>query len=245
MKKLTNQIISFILSLSILCSLSTTAFAAGPTKAIVVDGIGSYTVVSTVDTDYGPIYFVKEDGKPQTRTLWDILDIAMAGKSWSDLLKEPSWGNFAWAVLDTAALLPLIPSTAYVREGGKILLKADDFVKFAKTTKGKKAISAAMKTYKLASVSFDAKQLQRKFKHAADFGIEGGYSLAKAKEFKQALSKVVEGADEIYKTVFHGDAIIYIKGKLGVVVRLDGTFVSGWKLNAEQLKFHRNHLKIK
>lgn len=148
MKKLTNQIISLILTVSILCSLSSTAFAAGSTQAIVVDGIGSYTVVSTVDTDYGPIYFVKEDGKPQTRALWDILDIAMAGKSWSDLLKEPSWGNFAWAVLDTAALLPLIPSTAYVRQGGKILLKADDFIKFAKTSKGKKAVEAAMKTFK-------------------------------------------------------------------------------------------------
>ena len=148
MKKLTNQIISLILTVSILCSLSSTAFAAGSTQAIVVDGIGSYTVVSTVDTDYGPIYFVKEDGKPQTRALWDILDIAMAGKSWSDLLKEPSWGNFAWAVLDTAALLPLIPSTAYVRQGGKILLKADDFIKCAKTSKGKKAVEAAMKTFK-------------------------------------------------------------------------------------------------
>jgi len=204
MKKLTNQIISFILILSILCSLNVTAFAAGPTKSIVVDGIGSYTVVSAVETDYGQLYFVKEDGKPQTRTLWDVLDIAMAGKSWSDLLQEPSWGNFAWAVLDTAALLPLIPSTAYVREGGKILLKADDFVKFAKTSKGKKAVEAAMKTFKYSDgitsgvrnkikKEFSKKEAAKviaAFEKAANKGLVGSKGQTGIKKLKGKIDKI-------------------------------------------------------
>lgn len=162
----------------------------------------------------------------------------MAGASWAKLFSEPSWGNFGWAVLDTAALLPVLPSTAYFREGGKVILKVDEVAKFAKTSKGKTAIKSAMKTYKLATVTYDAKQLQSKFKHAIDFGI-------KANEFKSALSKVVSNATEIYKTNYHGDAIIYIKDGLGVITNIDGTFVSGWKLSSEQLKFHRTQLKIK
>ncbi|MGL5439677.1 MAG: colicin D domain-containing protein [Filifactoraceae bacterium] len=243
MKKLTTKIISFILTLSMIFSMNIPAFASETENFS--NPQTSYIVISSQETEFGTIYYVKEDGKPQTRTLWDILDIAMAGYSWSKLLQEPSWGNFGWAVLDTAALLPLLPSTAYVREGGKVLLKADDFAKFAKTDKGKAAIKSAMKTYKLASVTYDAKQLQSKFKHAIDFGVKGNYSVAKANEFKNALAKVVNNAAEIYKTNYHGDAIIYIKDGLGVITKTDGTFVSGWKLSSEQLKFHRTQLKIK
>lgn len=146
MKKFTTKIISFMLTLSMLFSISVPVFASETVNFKNSDI--SYTIVSSNQTEYGTIYYVKEDGRPQTRTVWDILDVAMAGYSWSKLLDEPSWGNFGWAVLDTAALLPLIPSTAYFREGGKVLLKADEFAKFAKTAKGKNAIKAAMKTYK-------------------------------------------------------------------------------------------------
>ena len=236
---------SLFLALTMIFSFGTTAFAAEPMQTIVTDDSRSFTVLSSAETNYGTMYFVKEDFKPQPRTFWDVLDIAMAGKSWSDLLKDPSLKNLSWAVLDTAALLPLLPSTAYVREGGKVLLKADDFLKFAKTSKGKKAIKSAMKTFKLPNVTYDAKQLQAKFKHAIDFGVKGNYSKAKAVEFQKALEKVVTNATEIYKTNYHGEATFYIKDGLGVITRTDGTFVSGWKLSSEQIRFHRRQVKIK
>lgn len=246
MKVYLKKILSFILALSMTLGISSNAFAATLTKSPTTNELNmSFEVITYEETDYGFLYYIKQNNKPQSRTFWDVLDIAMAGSSWSKLLKEPSWGNFGWAILDTASLLPLLPSTAYVREGGKVLLKADDFLKFSKTSKGKAAIKSAMKTYKLASVTYDAKQLQRKFKHAADFGIKGNYSIAKANEFKNALAKIVTNAKEIYKTNYHGDAIIYIKDGLGVITKTDGTFISGWKLSAEQLKFHRSQLRIK
>lgn len=162
MKTLSKKLMSLFLALTMVFSLSATAFAAKPVQTIVTDDSRSFTVLSSTETNYGTMYFVKEDNKPQPRTFWDVLDIAMAGKSWSDLLKDPSWSNFGWAVLDTAALLPLLPSTAYVREGGKVLLKADDFLKFAKTSKGKKAIKSAMKTYDKVqqNIKFAAKAAQ-------------------------------------------------------------------------------------
>ena len=131
-------------------SLSVPAFASDTVSF--KNSETSFTIISSTETEYGMVYYVKEDGKLQTRSVWDILDVAMAGYSWSKLLGEPSWGNFGWAVLDTAALLPLLPSTAYFREGGKILLKADDFAKFAKTANGKEAIKSAMKTYKYSKI---------------------------------------------------------------------------------------------
>lgn len=247
MKQLTTRILSFILVISTVFSLSVPAFAIDGESDTPnsIDEDYEYIIIDSVETPYGTAYYVQANDGIQAATVWDLVDIIMAGKSWADLLSNPSWANFGWAVLDTAALLPLLPSSAYFRQGGKVLLKVDEVAKFSKTSKGKTAIEAAMKGYKLASVTYDAAQLQKKFKHAIDFGITGNYSLAKAREFKTALMKVVNNATEIYKTQYHGDAIVYIKGQLGVITRLDGTFVSGWKLTAEQLQFHRNHLRIK
>lgn len=109
-----------------------------------------YIVLDTQQTKYGEVYFVMTKASTQDRTVWDLVDIVMAGKSWADLFSEPSWGNFAWAVLDTAAILPVLPSTAYVRQGGKYILKVDEVVKFAKTSKGSKAIKAAMRGFSYA-----------------------------------------------------------------------------------------------
>lgn len=147
MKTVFKKIINLFVILTLVFGLSVPTIATTSRQSIVINNTHSYSIVSSKATYYGTIYFVKENNKPQYRTFWDVLDIAMAGKSWSDLLNDPSWSNFGWAVLDTAALLPLLPSTAYIREGGKVLLKADDFLKFAKTAKGKQAIKSAMKTY--------------------------------------------------------------------------------------------------
>lgn len=90
----------------------------------------------------------------------------MAGKSWADLLANPTWGNFGWAILDTAALLPLLPSSAYFRQGGKVLLDADEVAKFAKTVNGKTAVEAAMKAFKYSDGITEKaiKAINKKFK---------------------------------------------------------------------------------
>lgn len=78
----------------------------------------------------------------------------------------------------------------------------------------------------------DAKQLQKKFKHAKDFGVEGNYSLANATKFDEALTAFVDDAGTTtIRGSYHGDPAIisYSTETRQVVIRdLDGNFVSGW-----------------
>ena len=148
----------FILIFTILFT-STPVFANEP-------GESKYRVVVVNETPYGTAFYLQENSKIQTRSFWDVVDILMAGKSWADLFSEPSWANFGWAVLDTAAILPLLPSTAYFRQGGKVMLKADEVAKFAKTSAGKKVIKSAMKTFKYSDgiTTSVRKAIEREFK---------------------------------------------------------------------------------
>lgn len=206
MKKLSTKILSLILLLSMMLSLSVPAFAA-ESMAFKNSNI-SFTVVSSNETDYGTIYYVKEDGRPQKRTVWDVLDVAMAGYSWGKLLNEPSWGNFGWAVLDTAALLPLLPSTAYFREGSKVLLKANDFAKFAKTAKGKKAIKAAMKTYKYSKIQDGLNFTVTTAKH-----MNNPNRFVPVQTLKQAISKGLSRPDPRGSKALMYYATMYKNGK--------------------------------
>ncbi|KSV57697.1 hypothetical protein [Acetivibrio ethanolgignens] len=185
----TKKLLSLILTLSLVLSLSVPTFAAEKDSTVYFENtLGSYTTIEEVETPYGTAYYVKKHGNIQTRSIWDVVDILMAGASWANLFANPSWGNFGWAVLDTAALLPVLPASAYFRKGGKTFLKIDEVAKFAKTSKGKKAVSAAMKTYKYSDgISSKAiKEISKKFK-----GTEGKKVL---KLFKDAADKGLVGA---------------------------------------------------
>ena len=224
MKTLFKKLISVVLVLTMVFSLSATAFAAEPMQTIVTDDSRSFTVLSSTETNYGTMYFVKENDKPQPRMLLDILDIAMAGASWSDLLKDPSWSNFGWAVLDTASLLPFLPSTAYVRKGGKVFLKADDFLKLAKIEKGKTAIKVALKPFKYSDgitkkaekaimkkfKKTEGKKVLELFKKAADKGFVGPVREAGIKEIKPSSKIGKKYTHEIkIKSSQYGDYRIF------------------------------------
>ncbi|SHK11091.1 polymorphic toxin-type HINT domain-containing protein [Tepidibacter formicigenes] len=104
-------------------------------------------VIEQEDSEFGQIYYIDKNyhKKRKKRSLWDFADIAMAGMSWYDVIKDPSLKNIGWAILDTAAIAPLLPSTAYIRKGGKYTLKLSELKKFAKTKKGKKALKKALR----------------------------------------------------------------------------------------------------
>lgn len=127
-----------------------------PTNPLLIDNnsdeqeVPDYTLLGSEETKYGTMYYVKQNNEIQTYSLWDVVDIIMAGISWAELFDDPSWGNFGWAVLDTAALLPLLPSTAYFRKGGKYILKSEEVAKFAKTAKGRRVVKAVMKGFHYA-----------------------------------------------------------------------------------------------
>ena len=66
-------------------------------------------------------------------TIWDITDFAFAAWSWADFISKPSWGRFGSALLDTACLLPVIPSVGGVKRGINLLDNGNDAMKAVKT----------------------------------------------------------------------------------------------------------------
>ena len=90
------------------------------------------------------IYYYIEDDL-EVYNLWDFVDIVMAGESWCDLLKDPSFKNLSWAILDSVAIAPLIPSTKWIRHGAKYVLPMSEIKKLASTTSGKKKLKKAIK----------------------------------------------------------------------------------------------------
>ena len=91
-----------------------------------------YTVVYEEQSEeFGTIYHVVKNNNSDKDeyTLWDVADIIMAGASWATFFKEPSFASFGLSVLDTVSCAPFIPSTAYVRKGGKTFI---DSVKWSK-----------------------------------------------------------------------------------------------------------------
>lgn len=228
MKKLTTTFLSIIITLSLIMSTSVPAFAYDTYDRIVTSEDSeideTYILVQKTESEYGTIYYIKNNQKIQTRTFWDVTDILMAGVSWARLLDDPSWGGFGWAVLDTAAILPLLPSTAYFREGGKILIKAEEFAKFAKTSKGKKAVKAAMKAYKYSDgitpkaikeikkefKGSEAKKVLKLFEDAANKGIVGSEKAAGIKKIKPTKKIGLKYTHEIkIKNSQYGDYRIF------------------------------------
>jgi hypothetical protein len=94
------------------------------------------------------------------------------------------------------------------------------------------------------------RQLQRKYKHADDFGVDGPYNRLNAERFEHALKDFI-GRDDVDVRVgtmrgqpgavtFHYDA----STRQCVVTSPAGDFISAWKLSARQLQAvkERGHL---
>lgn len=82
------------------------------------------------------------------------------------------------------------------------------------------------------------RQLQAKFKHAADFGVTGNYSKANGAQFNAAIQEHINAAGtQSIRGTYRGDAVThFLDPQTGLnVISRDGTFVSGWRLNADQL----------
>ena len=89
-------------------------------------------------------------------------------------------------------------------------------------------------------VNTSLKQLQKKFKHAADFGIKGNFSKANAIKFNSAINKHINNpAVKTIQGTYRGNPVIhYVNPNTGlnVITGANGTFISGWKLNSAQLQ---------
>lgn len=91
------------------------------------------------------------------------------------------------------------------------------------------------------SLSIDSRQLQARFKHAADFGIAGSFNKANAGAFEQAIRSFVgsSGTQTIQGT-YRGtqNVTLHLNSQTRQMVMTDrtGKFMSAWKLSEEQLK---------
>jgi len=84
------------------------------------------------------------------------------------------------------------------------------------------------------------KQLQSKFKHASDFGIQESYSLQNIIKFRMAIENHLQSSTtKVRRGTFRGRSVVHYfdpKTALNVIINDKGYFVSGWKLNEDQLK---------
>ena len=87
---------------------------------------------------------------------------------------------------------------------------------------------------------FTKRQLQKKFKHAGDFGIDNNYNPVNGKAFEKAIVNHMKTAQQ-YGGVYHGDPVINYFNKatkLNVMIKKeDKTFISGWSVNKEQVEY--------
>jgi hypothetical protein len=89
------------------------------------------------------------------------------------------------------------------------------------------------------TIRFAARQLQRKFKHAADFGVTGKYSRQQAAMFERAMRAHVEDETTLMiPGTYRGEAVThFVNPQTGLNVMRDAqnAFVSGWRLTPIQL----------
>jgi Colicin D len=88
-------------------------------------------------------------------------------------------------------------------------------------------------------MNFDPRQVQSKFKHAKDFGIEGFYTQGRGIQFKAAMethlaSPTIQPIIGTYRRV----AVIHwfdSATNLNLISDLGDNFISGWKLSLDQV----------
>ncbi len=98
-----------------------------------------------------------------------------------------------------------------------------------------RAVSAA----DLRTITFSARQLQRKFKHAVDFGVMGKYSRQQVTRFERAIRAHVEDETTLMiPGMYRGETVTHFVNPqtgLNVMRETQGAFVAGWRLTLVQL----------
>ena len=84
------------------------------------------------------------------------------------------------------------------------------------------------------------KQLQRKFKHASDFGVIGNFNKISSNKFISIINNHINSTKiKQIKGTYRGNPVIHFVDSdtgLNVISTLSGEFISGWKLNFNQLQ---------
>lgn len=102
------------------------------------------------------------------------------------------------------------------------------------------ALSKVSKPSPSALVSFNTRQLLKKFKHAVDFNVSGSPNSEGLKSFELALKEHIDDPlthQIIGKYRWNQDVYHYYnpETKIDVMTKMDGNFISGWKLSETQM----------
>lgn len=88
-------------------------------------------------------------------------------------------------------------------------------------------------------ISISSKKLQKKWKHATDFGVEGNFNKTNAEAFRKVIDEHVKRSTSVpIAGSYRGQDVIHYldsKSALNVIKDLHGNFISGWKLSPAQL----------
>ena len=106
-----------------------------------------------------------------------------------------------------------------------------------------KKVSQKIKSPKTGSssriLSTTQRQLQKKFKHAPDFGVNGNFNKANATQFNSSINQHINssGVNAIQGTYRGQNVIHHVNPQTGlnVIENSSGAFQSGWKLSPQQL----------
>jgi hypothetical protein len=195
-----------------------------------------------------PVMYYDPDGhKPTTRRLMSqgVRDAEWASYELTteiaremltiDMKTERVFTVIDGQLVETEQEVPDLSSLAPV---GK-LKKAGKAVKVATVATANNATKAATTSAaKLNTISQST--LQKKFKHAADFGVKGNWSKNNGELFNQAVIKHVDSVKNPISGTYRGTQKVthYYDSKTGLNVMVDssGNFISGWKLSPKQIK---------
>ncbi len=85
-----------------------------------------------------------------------------------------------------------------------------------------------------------SEQLQKKFKHAGDFGVVGNYTKANAGKFSSAINQHINASGtQVIQGTYRGQSVVHYLNPttgLNVISSPSGQFISGWTLNPIQLQ---------
>lgn len=89
-------------------------------------------------------------------------------------------------------------------------------------------------------LQYNPQQVQKKFKHAGDFGVNGNYNSTSAQQLAQALHTHATGANtQAINGTYRGQPVTHYYNpltQLNVVTDRAGNFITGWKLNPAQAR---------
>ena len=113
----------------------------------------------------------------------------------------------------------------------------DATVKFGPDALKHVGLSKLEQAARTVKTSISDAKIQKKWKHASDFGVTTpwkGTDAAAQTQFRDAINEVATNADSVYVGPYHQEAwaIHFFKGGKVVVADLAGEFISGWA-NAE------------